>query len=239
MIGLPRHRTVADVMTTNVHVARPVTPFKVLVQLIEDNRISALPIVDDKGLPVGVVSEWDLLLKVRRHELDSEHDLIHPRRRRVERAKADGLAAIDVMSAPPVTVRSDATLPQAARLMQQSNVRRLVVVDENGKIAGIVSRSDLLQVFLRTDDELRDEVLSTIIPSLFWPAPEGIDVKVRWNVVTLSGEVDRKSDAEILARVTRELDGVVEVVDRLRYRWDDSSAAPVPSVSLERSFRAF
>lgn len=239
MSGLPRHRIVADVMTTRVHVARPLTPFKVLVQLIEDNKISAVPIVDDKGLPIGIVSEADLLLKERRVELKSEHKLLHPLRRRVERAKADGLAAIDIMTAPAITVPSYITLPQAARLMQESNVRRLVVVDDHGKIAGIVSRSDLLQVFLRTDEDLRVEILSRIIPSLFLPVPHGIDVNVRWNVVTLSGTVDRKSDAEILTRVTRELDGVVEVVDRLRYQWDDSSPAPVQPVPLERSFRAF
>lgn len=219
-------RTVSDVMTRRVHVARPLTPFKLLVQLIEDNKISAVPIVDDQGAPVGIVSESDLLLKERRHELESEQSLLHPRRRRLERAKAKGVVAAEIMTTSPITVRSDTTLAQAARLMQESNVRRLVVVDERGKIVGIVSRSDLLQVFLRTDDELGDEVLSTIIPSMLLPVPEAVKVTVHWNVVTLSGEVDRKSDADVLTRMTRELDGVVDVVNRLRFHWDDSSAAP-------------
>jgi CBS domain-containing protein len=224
-------------MTSRVHVARPLTPFKRLVQLIEENRISALPIVDEQGIPIGIVSESDLLLKERRHELESEPSLLHPRRRRQERAKAEGVVASEIMTTPPITVRSDTTLPQAARLMQERNVRRLVVVDERGKILGIVSRSDLLQVFLRTDDELRDEVLSTIIPSMLISDPESIQVAVRWNVVTLSGNVDRKSDAEIFARMTREIDGVVDVVNRLTYSWDDTDVAPAASVSVERSFR--
>jgi len=114
----------------------------------------------------------------------------------------------------------------AARLMQVRNVRRLVVVDERGKIAGIVSRSDLLQVFLRTDQELRDEVESTVIPSVLVPAPESFRVLVHWNVVTLVGKVDRKTDVDILTRMTREVDGVVDVVNRLRYSWDDTSPAP-------------
>ena len=134
------------------------------------------------------------------------------------------------MSTPPITVRSDTTLPVAARLLQERNVRRLVGVDERGKIAGIVSRSDLLQVFLCTDAELRDEVLSTVIPSMLMPAPEAVRVLVHWNVVTLSGEVDRKSDIEILTRMTREVDGVVDVVNRLQYSWDDT--APTPAVAL-------
>jgi CBS domain-containing protein len=223
-------------MTSRVHVARPLTPFKRLVQLIEENKISAVPIVDAEGFPVGIVSESDLLLKERRREIESELSLLHPRRRRQERAKAEGVVAWEIMTKPPITIRSDATMPQAARLMQERNVRRLVVVDERGKIAGIVSRSDLLQVFLRTDDELRDDVLSTI-PSMLLAQPDSVQVAVRWNVVTLSGEVDRKSDAEIFARMTRELDGVVDVVNRLTHRWDDTDVAAVASASLERSFR--
>ncbi len=178
-------------MTRRVHVASPLAPFKYLVRLIEENRVSAIPIVDQQGIPVGIVSESDLLFK------------------------------------------------DAARLMQERNVRRLVVVDARGRIAGIVSRSDLLQVFLRTDEELREEIAGTLIPALILSSPESVGVEVRWNMVTLSGEVDRKSDADILTRLTRQIDGVVDVVDNLSYRWDDTVAAPVCPVSLERSVRAY
>src|SRR5260370_19404632 len=217
---MPRGKIVSAVMTSRVDVASPMTPFKRLVQLIEENKISAVPIVDAQGVPVGIVSESDLVLKERRQELESESSLLHTRRRRKERAQAEGVCAWEIMTKPPITVRSDTALPQAARLMQKRKIRRLVVVDERGKIVGIVSRSDLLQVFLRTDDNLREEVLSTIIPSMLLSDPESIQVAVRWNVVTLSGEVDRKSDAEILARMTRDLDCVVDVVNQLTYRWD-------------------
>jgi CBS domain-containing protein len=239
MTSIQGRQTVADVMTTQVHVARPLTTFKLLVQLIEDNKISAVPIVDEQGIPVGIVSESDLLLKQRRDELQSEMNLLHPRLRREQRAKAAGIVAEEIMTTPAITIASDMTLSQAARKMQEHNVRRLVVVDARGKIEGIVSRSDLLQVFLRSDDELRDDVLSAVIPRLALPDPDVIAVNVRWNVVTLSGEVDRKSDVEILTRLTRRIDGVVEVVDQLTYRWDDIAAAPASVASTERSFRAF
>lgn len=228
----PRHRTVADVMTTHVHVASPQAPFKFLVRLIEENRVSAIPIVDRQGVPIGIVSEADLLVKERRHELESADGFLHLSKRRQERAKAEATIASDLMTSPPITVTSDTSLSEAARLMQERNIRRLVVVDSRGRIAGIVSRRDLLQVFLRTDDELRDEITGTLIPALFVSAPEGVGIEVRSNVVTLSGEVDRKSDVEILGRLTRELDGVVEVVNKLRYRWDDKAT----SVWQERSF---
>jgi CBS domain-containing protein len=217
MAILPRHRTVADVMTVRVHVASTLTPFKLLVRLIEENRISAVPIVNQAGVPIGVVSESDLLHKETRG------------RKRSEQAKADAVIAADLMTSPAITVRVDALVPEAARLMQERNVKRLVVVDGRGRIAGIVSRSDLLQVFLRTDEELRDEVVDKLIPAIVPADAATVDVSVRSNVITLTGEVDRRSDSEILARVTRDVEGVVDVVNHLTFRWDDNRR-PVAAV---------
>ena len=238
MTRLPRHRTVSDVMTVRVHVASPLAPFKLLVRLIEENRVSAIPIVDQQGFPVGIVSESDLLLKERRLELESSHDLLHVHKRRNERAKAAGMVASDLMTSPAMTVNSETSLSEAARHMQEKNVRRLIVVDPRGRIAGIVSRSDLLQVFLRTDDELRDEIAGELIPAVLLSPDDAVSVEVSWNVATLTGEVDRKSDAEILTRLTKELDGVVGVVNKLRYRWDDTDAARVQPAALAGALRA-
>ena len=237
MTTMPRHRTVSDVMTTQVHVASPLAPFKLVVRLIEENRVSAIPIVDQQGIPVGIVSESDLLLKERRLELESSRDLLHVQKRRQERAKAAGSFASDVMTSPPITIPSNTSLSSAARLMQERNVRRLIVVDQRGRIAGIVSRSDLLRVFLRTDEELHEEIAGELIPAIIPLSDGGVGVEVDWNIATLSGQVERKSDAEILIRLTKELDGVVGVVDQLTYRWDDTDIAPVEPMSLERNFR--
>jgi CBS domain-containing protein len=124
--SLPHHRTVSDVMTRQVHVAGPQAPFKQLVRLIEENRVSSIPIVDQQGVPIGIVSESDLLL--------DENHLKGPK---------DSIAS-KFMTSPVFTVAAHASRNQAARLMRARNVRRLVVVDERGRIAGIVSRSDLL-----------------------------------------------------------------------------------------------
>jgi len=226
--SLPRHRTVADVMTKRVHVASPMTPFKLLVRLIEENRISAIPIVDQGGVPVGLVSEGDLLFKERKEELETSTDLLHLRRRQKERAKAEGLTAADVMTSPAITIRTEDRLSHAARLMHERNVRQLVVVDDRGKIAGIVSRSDVLQVFLRTDDDLREEILDGIIPALMFTSDDPIGVDVRYSVVTLDGKVDRKSDVEILGRMARGVDGVVGVINTISYRWDDTVREALP-----------
>jgi CBS domain-containing protein len=232
MSGLPRHRTVADVMTSRVHIAGPQTPFKLLVRLIEENRVSAIPIVDQQGTPIGIVSEADLLLKERRAELESGN-LLHPRRRRVQRVKADGVVASDLMTSPAITVPADLTLARAAGLMEERKVRRLVVVDTRGHIAGIVSRSDLLQVFLRSDEELRKEIASELIPALL-QSTNDIRVDVRWSVVTLSGTLGRRGDSELVRRLAADVDGVVDVVDRITYRWDDRDAVPAAAGGLSK-----
>lgn len=155
MSGIPRDRTVSDVMTSRVHVASPNAPFKQLVRFIEENRLSAIPIVDLDGMPLGIVSESDLVVKEKFPELESSRDLFHVRMRSHDREKAEGKVASEVMTSPPITITAHTSLSEAARLMHEGNVQPLIVVDERGRIAGIVTRSDLLQVFLRTDDELR------------------------------------------------------------------------------------
>jgi CBS domain-containing protein len=218
---MPRRRTVADVMTRQVHVASPATPFKFLVRLLEENRISGVPVVDTHGMPLGVVSESDLLQKGRRAELEAEGSSLHPWRHRQEREKAEGVVASDLMTSPAITIPEDTRITDAARQMQRSNIRRLIVIDRRGRIAGIVSRRDLLQVFLRTDEDLRDEVVSHILRSVVPGDADGLDVAVSSNVITLSGEVDRRSDSDILGRLARDVDGVVDVVNMLTFRWDD------------------
>lgn len=239
MSALPRRRTVSDVMTKQVHITGPDTPFKLLVRMIEENRVSAIPIVDHRGMPIGIVSEADLLLKERRTELEHGGDLVHMRRRRQLRAKAEGTVASELMTSPAVTLPADATLPEAARKMQERNVRRLVVVDKTGRIAGIVSRSDILQVFLRTDQELRNEILNVLIPAMLLEGQDRLRVAVCWNVVTLSGRVLRRSDAKILVKVAGEIDGVVSVVDHLTYEWDDLDSPAKPIPVMDGSFTTY
>src|SRR5207249_2655480 len=136
-------------------------------------------------------------------------------RQRNEAAGAEGVDAAGVMNAPPITIRSESRLVEAARLTQGRNVRRLIVVDERGKISGIVSRSDLLQVFLRSDEDLLEDIVENLIPPLMLALEQPIVVDVHNSVVTMRGEVDRKRDVEILGRLTKELDGVVDVVNQL------------------------
>jgi CBS-domain-containing membrane protein len=120
------------------------------------------------------------------------------------------------MTAPAVTVHADATVAQAARQMAQHHVKRLPVVDQWGMLAGIVSRADLLKVFLRSDPEIAEEVRQTVVAHLFGHDAPGIAVEVAAGVVTLTGHLADTTLAPVAVRLARAVEGVVDV------QWDVS-----------------
>jgi CBS domain-containing protein len=211
-------RTVADVMTTDVVVARRSTPFKEVVRLMEERHVGSLPVVDDDGVEVlGVVSEADLLVK---------EQGLGRRRRRAEAGKAHALVAGDAMTSPAIVLRPEASLHGAARVMHERGLKHLPVVDGHGRLVGIVSRSDLLKVFLRTDDEIRREIVEDVIGRTLWIDASTLDVKVVDGVVTVRGQVERKSLIPVMVGLIQAVDGVVEVEDGLSFELDDSELRP-------------
>src|SRR5439155_23645584 len=115
---------------------------------------------------------------------------------------------------------------EAARTMAQHHIERLPVLDEEQRLVGIVTRRDLLQVFLRPDADIRTEVVEEVLVRALWLPPRSIDVQVVEGVVTLAGHMERKSETEIAVSMTGQIDGVVAVVDKLTYRLDDAKIQP-------------
>ncbi|MFI2641720.1 CBS domain-containing protein [Streptomyces sp. NPDC018610] len=184
-------------------------PFKDIVDLMGQWKVSALPVLEGEGRVIGVVSEADLLPK--EEFRDSDPDRFTQLRRLRDLAKAGALTAGELMSSPAVTVHPDATLAEAARIMAQRRVKRLPVVDDDGLLEGVVSRGDLLKVFLRSDDDIAEEVRREIVSYLF-PAPvEPVGVEVSDGVVTLRGRVRDTALVPVAARLVRAVEGVVDV----------------------------
>jgi CBS domain-containing protein len=205
-------RTVQDVMTREVVVAVPETPFKELVRLLQDHRIGAVPVLDEAGRVTGVVSESDLVLKeVARDGLEHREEL----------DKAVGARAAAVMTAPAVTVRPDVPVAAAARLMHDHAVKHLPVVDWSGALVGMVARADLLKVFLRTDEEIRFEVLDRLAGELLRLPAGSVAADVDEGAVTLRGTVARRAQALALQELALAVDGVVAVDSRLTWECDD------------------
>ncbi|MFI7465067.1 CBS domain-containing protein [Nonomuraea sp. NPDC049646] len=192
---------VRDVMTTQVTAVGADTPFKDVADVLVRNGISAVPVVDADDRVIGVVSEGDLMRKEEFREQycgESHHPPLRARlRRRVTRqgdGKAGGHTAADLMTAPAVTVPATASTVRAARMMDESGVKRLVVTDAEGRLKGLLSRRDLLRMYLRDDDETRRRVAEGIQPQAGGEGRDGgVVVEVHDGIVTLSGYVGRRS----------------------------------------------
>ncbi|MEU2159211.1 CBS domain-containing protein [Streptomyces sp. NPDC019396] len=197
--------TVGEVMTrTAVAVGRQAT-YKEIVALMEQWKVSALPVLEGDGRVIGVVSEADLLPK-EEHRLDDPAQTPGVRDRAL---KARGVVADELMSSPAVTVHADATLAEAARIMARRLVKRLPVVDGVGVLEGVISRSDLLKVFLRTDEDIAEEIRRSVFADL--PAAAGVYASVDDGVVTLRGVLPDRALVPLLARAVRAVEGVVDV----------------------------
>jgi CBS domain-containing protein len=214
---------VSDVMTTPVVSVREDTPYAEIVGTLANDKISAVPVQDSFGRVLGVVSEADLLHKV--EFIGDEPRVFEWGSRKANRAKAHASTAEELMTSPAITVQPGSSVVEAARLMEQEHVKRLPVVDEIGRLVGVVSRNDLLRMYLRPDPELRDEIVENVLRRMLWIDPVAVEVDVTGGVVTLGGQVDRKSTAEIAVHVTKGVPGVVGVVDQLAWSYDDTIAA--------------
>ncbi|GLW48851.1 hypothetical protein Stsp02_45130 [Streptomyces sp. NBRC 14336] len=228
-------RTVGEVMTSEVVEARRDTSFKELARLLDRHRISGLPVVDDDDKVVGVVSETDL---IRRQAARSAH--ARARRARTPASRrplrdaflaGQATTAAELMSSPAITVHPEQRVEDAARVMERHRVNRLPVVDEEDRLIGIATRRDLLRVFLRTDGEIRRDVVDAVLTRALGLPPHSADVSVHDGMVTLAGQVERRSDIALAIQLTWRVDGVVGVVNELTYRVDDTEApARRPSV---------
>jgi CBS domain-containing protein len=218
------HSLVKDLMTTQVVTVGPATPFKEIVARLAEHRVSAVPVVDDAGLVLGVVSEADLLLKQEHPDTDADVPPFWTKRRRAEHDKAAGSTARDLMTVAVVAIAPDATVAEAARRMHTTQVKRLPVLGEGGRLLGILSRSDLLKVFNRSDQAIRREIMDEVIVGEFMMDPDRFFIQVHQGVAVLEGRAEQRSLIPWLVRAVRGVEGVVQVEDRLAYDIDDRDA---------------
>ncbi|MFD5041823.1 CBS domain-containing protein [Streptomyces sp. NPDC058377] len=197
-----RHRSVADLMTPAAVSVMRGTTFKEVARLLDEFDITAVCVVDESNRPLGVVSEADLV------------------RRRAAGAGLDTAGAL--MSSPAVVARPGWSVVRAARVMDRAGIKRLPVVDDDDRhLVGVISRSDLVQLFLRRDRAIQEEIVEDVVTHTLGLSPAALSVEVVDGRVILSGTVSRRSLVPVLLRLCNSVDGVVGVIDRLTYEDDD------------------
>ena len=207
------HSRVHDVMTVSVVTVDRITPYKEIARRLAERKVGGVPVLTMGRHVAGVVSEGDLLAARDRNPAVGRRRLGWPSRR----PRHHGTMAEDLMTSPATTIRPDATVAAAARLMNAHHLRFLPVVDPAGRLLGIVSRRDLLSVFLRPDAEIARQV-SEIFTDLLPGGASGIQVAVRNGVVTLTGQPELAAEEDLIpiaVRLAWDVEGVVDVVDRV------------------------
>ncbi|MEW1634287.1 CBS domain-containing protein [Streptomyces sp. NPDC093801] len=218
-----RHREVGELMTREVVTVPAHAAFKDIVRTLGEHRVSAVAVTDAAGHPLGVISEGDLLPKSA-DQGDWFRSL--PRPEPWESDKAAGTRAEELMSAPAVCARPDWTVAEAARLMESQRVKRLLVVDGADVLVGIVTRGDLLRIFLRDDDAIRQEITAEVLDRTLRLDPAAVSATVRDGRVALHGAVPFRSLVPVVERLCRTVDGVVGVTEHLAWETDDVGSRP-------------
>ncbi|WP_329126332.1 CBS domain-containing protein [Streptomyces sp. NBC_01465] len=224
-----RHSKIGSVMTGDVVCAEFGTPFKEVARLLAHHRIGGLPVVDGDERVMGVVSGSDLMRDQAR-TAPSPEPRQRPRLRLLPQGRSQwdrnvsvqAHSAGQLMSRPAVTVHAEDTVAVAARMMAQHGVERLPVVDEEDRLVGIVTRRDLLQLFLRPDADLHRDVVEDVLDGALRLPLTAVSVDVHDGVVSLAGEVERRIEATVAQRMAQQIDGVIDVVSELTWRIDDS-----------------
>jgi len=221
--------TVGDVMRTQVVAVRERARFAEIVAAMRRFHISSLPVVDEQNRVVGLISGHDLLLGdgtwgtgARRRGPPGLLGRLCGR----DRSGEPGRVATELMSSPAVSVTAATSAREAAREMYRYRIHQLPVVEAaSGRLIGIVTRSDLLAVYERPDEDIRREILYDIIEDTLAMPPERFQVSVAGGTVTIRGRLDRHSDALRLAEAVAHVGGVITVNDRLTYELDDVARA--------------
>jgi CBS domain-containing protein len=210
---------VKDLMTTDVLTVRPSTQLKEAAALLAEHRISGLPVVDDQGRVLGVLSEGDILYK--ETGAKDKPGLID-RLLSVPPIGLDlKLAAKTVgeaMSAPALTIGPRRPVTEAASVMIDEGVNRLPVIDDEERLIGIITRADLVRAFVRSDPEIEEEIRDDVFRRTLWLEPDTLQIEVKGGEVRLAGEVETRTDAELIPTFVQRVPGVVSVLSKLRWR---------------------
>jgi CBS domain-containing protein len=208
---------VQDVMTRDVETAKPETALSDVAACLWSSSIGGIPVIDEQGRPLGVISRADLLKKDRADGPRRRWRSLFSRRDpNQDLPEARHHSAGESMSSPAITIDPGAQVSQAAELMLARGVNRLPVATK-GRLVGIITRHDLVGAMTRADAELEQEIREEVLAGLNWP--DAVQLKVQNGDVTLKGQVDSVRDATTLPNEIRRVFGVISVDAELS-AWD-------------------
>ena len=212
---------VLDLMTSPVITVGPKTSLKESARRMIEAGVSGLPVTDDDGSLVGVITEADFVKSESGRRAKQRARLLRWFGDSDEMPSTERLVE-DVMTSEVITLDPDADHAEAARIMRKAGIKRIPVVGDDGSLRGIISRSDIMRAFARPDGEIIEEIRSHVMSDVLWIDPRKVEVRSVEGNVELHGHLETKSDCVLLEDLTKRVDGVVSVNSRLTWEIDNT-----------------
>jgi CBS domain-containing protein len=216
---------IRDLMTTDVLTIGPETPLKEAARRMLEAGISGLPVTNGDDDLVGIITEADFVATEADRRVTQRAGLLRLLRRDLRIPSQERLVG-DVMTSEVKVVDPESDHAEAARLMLREGVKRLPVVAD-GRLIGLVSRTDILKAYVRSDEEIIDEIRGHVMRDVLWIDPRRVSIECVDGNVALDGHLETKSDASLLVELTKRLDGVISVKDYLTWEIDNAKLAMV------------
>ncbi len=212
---------VSELMTTNVITVGPDAPLKEAARRMLEANVSGLVVTDDAGMLQGVITEADFVKTEADRRATKRAGLLRWFVHEEEMPHAE-VAVGDVMTSEVISLPPDSDHAEAARLMETHGIKRIPIVAEGGRLEGILSRSDILRAFARSDQDIIDEITDHVMRKVLWIDPKRVTVTSVDGNVALTGQLETRGDATLLVDLTRRTDGVVSIDDHLTWEIDNT-----------------
>jgi CBS-domain-containing membrane protein len=215
---------VSDLMTPEPVATHPDAPLKDAARKMTEHRISGLPVTDSDNHVVGILTESDFVDLARAGGgAPGLLDVLF-----VDHKQAGPMTVSDIMTRKVVTIGPDASHVEAARVLHRKRIKRLPVVDDEGRLLGVISRADLLRIYSRSDEEIRDLIVDRILAKVMAVDPAMVEIRVEDGFVFLGGRLPTRTETQLLDYMVSELPGVMGVECGVRFDTDDTRYIPEP-----------
>ncbi len=211
---------VSDLMTTDILTVGPEASLKEAARRMLEGEISGLPVINDDGDLVGIITEADFMATEADRRVTRRAGLLRLFVRDAEIPSHERLVG-DVMTTDVKVIGPESDHAEAARLMEKEGIKRIPVVAD-GRLIGLIARADMLKAYVRSDQEIIDEIQGHVMKDILWIDSRRVEIECVDGNVIVSGHLETKSDASLLIELTRRLDGVTSVSDHLTWEVDNT-----------------
>lgn len=229
---------VSQLMSPEVITVGRDAPIKEAARRMIEAGVSGLVVTNGRCSIQGVITEADFVKTESERRAGKRARLLRWFSREEPEVPDTERVVGDVMTSEVITLDVEADHAEAARLMRKANIKRVPIVDDKGCLVGILSRSDIMRAFARSDAEIVGEITGHVMREVLWVDPRRVKIRCMDGNLVLEGRLETKSDVTLLEALARRVDGVVSLASHLQWDIDNTKLEMVPPPpGIPRTYR--